>query len=202
MVEYGSITDINGAAGLVRVLLQDSQNITEWIPFLRPFAQGNSVSIPATINETVVVGYTANGLRYVQGAIASNVDKPYSGASADKFGVSFVNGTLFEHDIAANVTIIKTTGAINIQAAGKISIESDAEVEITALKLSVTAPEITLTGAVEVVGALTASGGLSVSGGDVSIEGGDIKADSISLKDHIHTGVTSGMGVSGKPSIL
>lgn len=57
---------------------------------------------------------------------------------------------------------------------------------------------MTLVGDVEHTGNLTITGSLNVSG-NITVTGGDVVADGVSLKTHVHSGVTTGGGTSGPP---
>ena len=177
MIEFGLICDIDAPKGLAKVFIPDTKVTTEFIPFLRRFGLGNSESIPMTVNELVLVGKTSSDRWFILGASPNNEDMPYSGASAQKLGVKFTDGCLVEYDIASS----------------KLTIVTGGEVNVTASKITVAAPEILLDGIVTVSGALVASAGLAVTG--------DVVSGGISLTSHKHSGVTTGGGISGNPIV-
>jgi len=191
MLYFGQICDIDAKSGRVKVNIPHLDIVTEFIPFLRMFAQDNSVSIPAAVNEVVLVGQTPEGYWAVLGAACNDSDKPYSGANNDKFGIKFANGTLLEHNIKSNETKIDTSG--------KVVVKADT-VEITSTKVTITAPVIELKGAVNVSGMLSAGAGMSITGdatGSGTLSAKDVKAGAISLSTHVHPGVSPGSGVTG-----
>lgn len=193
MIYFGYICDIDGESGLVKVNIPDYDITTEFIPFLRHFAQDDTMSIPVSVNELVVVAETRHGYWVVLGAACNQIDKPYSGASNSKFGFHFKDGTLIEYDKETAQYYIQTTGTVKVKA-GKVQIQADI--------IELTAPVIKLDGAVEVTGELTASAGLSVTGdatGTGTLSASDVKAGGVSLKTHVHPGVTSGPSSTGTP---
>lgn len=181
MIEFGLICDIDAPNGMAKVYIPDTGVTTEFIPFMRRFSHGNSESIPMVINELVLVGRTRSDRWFILGSCPNNIDRPYSGASADKLGVKFTDGCRAEYDIATSTLTVVTGGKVNISAA----------------QVYVTSPDISLNGAVTVLGMLTASAGMTLSGAaGLSVTGGDIKADNISLKSHKHGGVQPGAGLT------
>ena len=194
MFEFGEITDIDAATGFVKVFIPETGNVTEWIPFARPY-YGESILIEP--NMQVLVGQTGSGRWFVMGCTPNKTDKPYTGSAAKKRGIKFSDGTLIEYDLTTHKYTINCVGEVDIIAATKIT-------AVATLEADITAPIIKLTGAVTVVGVLTASGGLAISGGGLALTGGhditsdgDVKAGAISLAGHKHGGVQIGGGVSG-----
>ena len=146
---FGQICEIDASRGYVRVYLPETEDTTEFIPYVRDFAGSNSMSIPFEIDMQVIVGHTVSDKWFVLGATPNKVDVPYGGASKDKFGVKFSDGTLIEYDNDLH----------------KLKVISEvASVEIQALSVKITAADIELIGAVAITGAITASSGLSLSG--------------------------------------
>lgn len=110
----------------------------------------------------------------------------------------------------ANVT---AGGSVNVDAATKIAatapqITGQCATAVVTATASVTldTPQVTITGALTVQGAITGQGGMAISGGtgasvegDMQINNGDVKADTISLKTHLTSGVQPGTGKSGGP---
>lgn len=195
MLYYGLICDIDPKSGYVKVHIPDRDITTEFIPMLRPFAQDIKMSVPFSVNETVIVAETVGEHWVCVGAACSDVDKPYSGASNDKFGIMFPNGTLIEHNIADNKTKVVSMGDVSVTAAN---------VELNAMNVKITAPVIELNGDVSVSGLLAAGAGLSITGnatGTGSITAEDIKTTgNISLKNHKHGGVSPGGSFTAIPT--
>jgi phage baseplate assembly protein V len=192
MFDFGEICEIDAVRGYVKVLIHETGNVTEWIPFMRPFY---AQSIPIELNEQVIVGETKSKRSFVFGSTPNNIDKPYTGASANKYGIKFTDGTLLEYDIDSH----------KLTASGPLL-----QVDITALSVTVLSPQISLEGIVTITGELVAAGGISmaagaamaITGGGSIVTDGDIKAGDISLKAHKHGGVQTGAGVTGNPIII
>jgi hypothetical protein len=79
-----------------------------------------------------------------------------------------------------------------------VIISGDANIEATG-NLTIKSPQITLDGNVIVTGTLTADGGATTISGGNFITSGDVTADGVSLKNHVHSGVTIGGGNTGAP---
>ena len=95
-------------------------------------------------------------------------------------------------DIASQgPTTVTTAGAMSLTAAGIIGLAGSA-IGITA---GGGGGDATVTGTVRI------NGDIIVTAGDVVVTGGDVIADGISLKNHVHTGVTPGGGDSGPPKV-
>ena len=77
-----------------------------------------------------------------------------------------------------------------------IKIYSPTKLTFEAPEILIDSPTIKVTGNFEQTGT---KGQHSTFSGNIFTTGGDIKADTVSLKDHIHTGVVSGGDTSGKP---
>lgn len=87
--------------------------------------------------------------------------------------------------------------------------ESMIQLTITASgQVSITGTTISLTGNTTINGGLTGnvggSGGsfdgtITITGGNLTVSSGDVEADGISLKNHVHSGVTAGGSNTGTP---
>jgi hypothetical protein len=82
---------------------------------------------------------------------------------------------------------------INMEAAGNISIKAGGTISTeSGGNTTIKAPQITAdTGLLDVTGAMTVAQGVTA--------GGDVKAGSVSLQNHLTTGVISGPSLSGPP---
>lgn len=76
-------------------------------------------------------------------------------------------------------------------AGGQLEVHVVSEVKVSAEKVEVVAPNVEFTGDIKITGDVELVGKLEATG--------DVKADTISLKDHVHTQVAAGTGQSGKP---
>ena len=97
------------------------------------------------------------------------------------------------------ILIDGASSKIDIKTSTTVNINASASVNVTTSNVSITSPETTISGHV------TIKGGLNVSGGSgAAVEGsltttGDVVANSISLDNHVHTGVQPGGGNTGGP---
>ncbi len=101
---------------------------------------------------------------------------------------------------------IETDADVEIEAKGDLKANVSGNAELTAKgNVSITSPQTTIHGPLTVTGAIIGQGGLAISGGSgASVSGslsatGDVKAGSISLQNHVHSGVQPGDGSTNKP---
>lgn len=97
----------------------------------------------------------------------------------------------------AGALAVETTAGVTVTAGEDVTVTTTGAVTVTAEEVAITAPTMTLTGVVNVVGDLNVTGGLGITG-DATITG-DISSDTISLQSHVHSDVTTGTSLSGTP---
>lgn len=122
--------------------------------------------------------------------------------------------------ISGNVKItVRPDGTLDITTSGDIDINSGADVNINTTGNSyIKSALTTIDNNLLVTGSITGQTGLAVTGvhpstgagakvtgdvevdnGDINVTGGDVNADGISLKTHVHSGVTTGPSNTGQP---
>lgn len=125
-----------------------------------------------------------------------------------------VNATDEVHAIAPNVladcndAVVNAANSVEVNT-DKATVNADTSVDVVTAEATVQASaQVTLDSPlVQVTGLLQVLGGLSVSGGTgaaAQIDGdmevtGDVGADGVSLRDHVHGGVSSGTETTGTP---
>jgi len=124
------------------------------------------------------------------------------GNSDDKWGI----GNVFKgrYDKVANISglkegeslmlNVKTGSYILLKEDGTIEIDSQKEINVTSkAKVTVVAPDLEITGDVKITGALEVIGDVDTTG--------TLKNNTVNVgSSHIHSGVTTGAGVSGPPT--
>lgn len=124
-----------------------------------------------------------------------------------KFSVSTSAAQLRSDDGAAFVEINTSTKNIKAKTSAGITAEAGGNIEATAGgsmtaqssgAMSLTAPTITLNGAVQVNGTLSQGGGNATMTGSLAVTG-DVTAGGKSLKTHVHSGVQGGTSNTGQP---
>jgi phage baseplate assembly protein gpV len=131
-------------------------------------------------------------------------------------GVQFEHGLRIEYDRSSAILTISGSGKVAIDITGEVDIQASTKVQITAItEVDITAPLTKVTGALEVVGELTAGGftvttglgggsGKMTGDGDIEttgkITGAEVHEGLIRLGTHKHLGVTTGSGTSGTPT--
>ena len=100
---------------------------------------------------------------------------------------------------------VKTKGNIIINSGANVNITASGACTVQASSTTIKSPANTIQGPLTVTGAIVGQGGLAISGGSgASVQGslkttGDVIAGSISLNNHVHAGVQTGDGLTGKP---
>lgn len=184
LVNFGKVHEVDYANARVRVLVGDEDDdeghlITAWLPMPGARAGGDSDWHPLEVGERVAVlspsGETQTGMVLPAGLYCD--DNPAPGAKAGLWRRQFQDGGAIEYD--------RDTGEWLVEGMAKATVKvGDSTL--------VTEPDaITLT-----VGGVT----LRVSGEGVAITGGAVTHDGKNIgKDHRHTNVQPGGGVSGVP---
>lgn len=147
--------------------------------------------------------------------VGGNRDHPIVVAVDDprhrKLGLS--EGEVAIYTDEGDFILLKRDGEIQVTAGAKVKVTAPlVEVE-AATKVTATAPlvevvgNVTISGTLNVAGAIIGAGGLAVSGGsgaavtgNMVITSGNVTADGIGLKTHVHSGVQAGVANTGGPS--
>lgn len=166
----GTISAVDEARVMVRVRLPECDNLrTAWLPVLQRNTQNNKDYWLPDIGEQVEVLLDDNGEDgLVLGAIYSAADVPML-ADKDTRAVTFADGAHIEYDRRTHTLTIN--GGVQ-----HIAISSGVDVVVNAQRVTINAPETTVTGKLLVQGQLTYESGMSGSGGanlngNVSISG-------------------------------
>jgi phage baseplate assembly protein V len=234
MLKFGIISEVDATKGLARVQFPDADGIvSNWLPMSVSLTLKDKASIPFFVNEHVWCLMDDN-LEYgvIGGAIYSTADTPGSLGSADIVGVQFAQGLRIEYTRSTRILSITGSGKVNVNVDDEVDITSAQKVKVTgtndieitsATKVKITGPtevDITsaltkITGAVQVVGEITAGGitiqtglgagsGKMMGDGDIQttgkITGAEVHEGTIQLGTHKHSGVTTGSGTSGTPT--
>jgi phage baseplate assembly protein V len=200
-LKFGIVSDVK--PGYAKVYFEEDDIVTGWWPVITKTSLKDFESWPLNVKEHVACicdERLEEGV--ILGAIHSDPEPPEDGAGPGKFRKVFEDGTVLEYDKTLHKLTADVKGPVNIKALTIATIE---------------APVITLKGNVSVVGVL-AAGAISlaalpgVDGANGKVQGdlnatGTIKADTDvmvgtkSLKNHTHSGVTTGSGISGPPVV-
>ncbi|MEH2920319.1 phage baseplate assembly protein V [Samsonia erythrinae] len=166
----GTISAVDEKLVMVRVRLPECDNLrTAWLPVLQRNTQNNRDYWLPDIGEQVEVLLDGNGEDgLVLGAIYSATDVPAL-ADKNKRAVTFADGAQIEYDRRTH-TLTINGGVQHIAISGGIDVVVNAE------RVTLDAPETTVTGKLVVQGALSYENGMSGSGGvsfsgDVTVSG-------------------------------
>lgn len=212
VLKFGIISEVDAAKGLARVQFPDADGIvSNWLPMSVPLTLSDKFSLPFFVNEHVWC-LMDEELEYgvIGGAIYSSADTPGSLGNADIVGMAFAHGLHIQYKRSDGTLTISGTGKLKVDVTGDVEIVSAANVKITATtEVDITAPVIKATGAMQVVGEITAGGinittglgggsGKMIGDGDIQTTG-SIKQGTVELGTHVHSGVQTGAGTSGPP---
>lgn len=180
------------------------------VPVWMPRSGGAAIVLPVAPGDTCWVACAERSMDEwkQRGAVQTPTD-PRKHAVVD--AVAFVGLIPFNLGTAAeNATDVLITYAgnnVRLKPGGAIEIEAAGSVTVISPQVTINAAETDVTGNLTVAG-LTTTGGIVSQGtvgggatitGNVVVFGGDVTADGISLKTHVHGGVQAGGGNTGGP---
>lgn len=212
MLRIGLISEIDPVKCYARVKFIDNEIVSDWLQIVVMGAISNKFFHIFDINEQVACLMDENDEEgVILGALFNDKTSP-DGGNKDVVKVNFSDDSFVEYNRSTHEYNLNVKGKINIIAESNIEIKSDALVNVEALNATVKAtalakleaPAIQLNGAVTINGNLSLGGSISGLSGDPiagNIEAtGDVKAGTISLKTHVHSGVTTGSGSTAIPT--
>lgn len=215
-LKYGIVADV--IKGYVKVSFDDDDIVTDWLPVLVRKSKTDKESWQLETREHVVCLMDEHCNEGVcLGAIPNLEDPPDPGEGPGRYSKRFADGTEIRYDQNSHELTVNVKGKLVAKTTGDAEIEAGQTLKAkAAIKATVEAPAIDLTGNVTITGSATITGALSaasiattgggsiVSAGNMQINGsiqanGDIVGAGKSLASHIHGGVQPGTGVSGLP---
>lgn len=170
IIRLGTVAQVDVAAALCRI--QTGELLTDWIPWLVPRA-GNTIewSAPSVGEQGIVLCPDGDtfGAVFLRGVYSNIFNAPASDTNTHL--VRFPDGTELRYNAAAHALDVNVAsgGTVTVTASGGVTINGDVQIN----------------GSAQISGTVTAQ--------EDCIGGG------ISLKNHIHTGVTAGSATSGAP---
>jgi phage baseplate assembly protein V len=209
LIQVFVVAEADYAAARVRVLMGGLTSA--WLPWTTARAGGDRTWAAPEVGEQVLIacpdGEPASGVvlgAIYQAAHAAPADDP------DLTRTVYSDGAVVEYDRAAHAMTITlpSGGTLDITAPGGVTVTATDGVVVNAPgDVTITAPLTKIIGNLELTGVLTTgtgAGGGGTINGDLHIIGGldttlDVVADTISLQEHVHDGVSPGPGNTGKP---
>lgn len=191
----GTVSSYDPGNYAVRVAIQPEGNLTGWVPLLSPWAgNGWGMFCPPTIGDMVEVQFQEadHDAPMCCLRLFSDKNRPLTVPSGE-FWLQHKSGAFFKLTNDGKASFSDGKGAT-------VTLNGDGTIASTASNW-------THTGPITVSGKITGQGGLAVSGGtgaavagNMTITGGDVKADTISLKTHVHGGVLAGGASTAAPT--
>ena len=217
-LKFGIISDAK--PGFCRVYFEEDDLVSDWWPMVMRTSLKDKESWVLNANEHVVCicdEYCEQGA--IIGCIASDADPVEPGASTGKFRKVFEDGTIIEYDKNSHKLTANVIGSVEVSSTSDINATTQTQIKATAIiSATIESPNIQLKGNVTVVGNITAAG-MSVSPmSDVpgstgkitstaniettgEIKATNVTAGTVSLLTHTHSGVQTGVAISGPPII-
>jgi phage baseplate assembly protein gpV len=115
-------------------------------------------------------------------------------------------GGVAKLDIApSGAVVLDTVSTLDVTVGSTVNVTAGGAVTVTAPSVTLDTPDTTCTGNLLVSKSLTVlgtgvSGTVSSLRGTLQVTDGDVIADTVSLKTHVHSGVTSGGSTTGQPT--
>ena len=198
MLRYGTVSERDSSAGLLRVEFTEDGIVSDWLPMVVAAGANNSFFALPDVGEQVAClmdAHAENGV--VIGAIYSADTKPKQ-ASDDISSVEFSDGTKVIYDRQAHTLLIDTVGNITVKTTADVVVECVNATVKASTKVLIDTPNAQFTGNVkidgtcEIVGNVTARSNVNVSV-NVNVQGGvtagsDVRAGNgtVGLLTHIH----------------
>jgi phage baseplate assembly protein gpV len=202
---HGTVSSYDPGAYAVKVMLQPDNVETGWLPLKSIFiGNGWGIFCPPSIGDAVEIDYQEgdNEVGSIGMRFFNDQDRPLPCPSGE-FWLVHKSGASVKSTNDGMLTLSDPSGTV-------LQLSNDGNVRITGNLIvsgnTTTKGNTETDGATLSKGAITGQGGMAVSGGsgatvagNLAVSGGDVSADSISLKNHLTTGVQPGSGTSGKP---
>ncbi len=178
LVNFGAITEVDLERGLIRVEAGDVQS--DWIRWSSGRAGATRIWSPPTVGEQVALIAPGGDLAgaFAIGGFHSD-DFPPAGDSSREL-IMFQDGAVIAYDPEEHVleAQLPDGATVTIVATGGITLDA-------------TEGGLTIKGDVSIEGEVHATGDIG--------SNGDVVAGTVSLQEHVHTGVATGGGLSGAP---
>lgn len=133
MFKVGKVTAIDEKKCKVRVIFQENDLISAWLPIVsRGSYKTKDYWIP-DIDEQVLVGYTEEKEGFILGAFFSDEDEPPI-EDKDRRHIALEGGTTIDYNKKNGEITINCAGAVNITAAGNVNVTGDVIADGISLK--------------------------------------------------------------------
>src|SRR5574343_1379602 len=122
MLRYGTVSEIDSAACMVRVEFEEDGIVSAWMPVLVPKAKGDSYFYIPDVNSTVVCLMQNEDNGVVLGEIYTKKTTPSLNGD-DITAVKFEDGTEVEYDRANSKMRLKIDGDLTIVCDTDVTVE-------------------------------------------------------------------------------
>lgn len=142
-LRFGRIDEVDNSKGLFRVRFEEDGIVSPWMSGIVPNSKSTKFALPYEKDEHVVCSMDDHcDTGVILGALYSKAAQPT--ITGGKYGVEFSDGSKVEFDPASGKLTIEAQGEVNISAAPKVVITGNLEVsgfikangEVTAMATS------------------------------------------------------------------
>lgn len=196
----GVVSSYDPGTASARVFLQPQDDVTPtnsltgWLPVASPWVgNGWGMDAPVSPGDQVVVAFMGGELQngVIVARLYSDGARP-TGAVSGEMHLMHASGTLLKFNADGTVTLVSqgtlTSTAPQWNHTGPVKITGN----------------VLITGTETVQGQIVGQNGLAISGANSTVAGanlvvtgGNLIADSVDLKNHVHSGVQTGTGNTG-----
>jgi phage baseplate assembly protein V len=196
LVRTGVVAEIDLARQRCRVT--SGKLTTDWIPWLASRAGKSRTWWAPSVGEQVILLAIGGELdtAFVLPAVYSD-DFPAPSASAEALHMTFSDGAVIEYEPETGALSATGIKSADIQASDSITAESKQVTVKAEVKILLDTPEVACTAHLSAkTFSVTEGGKMS---GDIEHSGGRFSSNGIVVDTHIHSGVQTGGGQTGKP---
>lgn len=153
VLRIGKVVGINAELCKARVEFPDNAGIVSYeMPIIQAHTYKDKFYSMPVIDEYVLCAFLPNGTEtgFILGSYYSTAT-PAPVTDANKFNITFDDGTVLEYDKSAHLLVADVKGSVDIKAAQDITVKAEGnisvtcvEAELTADKVTVKSPDITL----------------------------------------------------------
>ena len=214
----GEISSYDPNRIMAKCLVYPEMHESGWLRIGTKFVgDGFGMIVGPTIGDLVEIHFADGDYNagVIGDSIFTNAMPPPGPVYSGEVLILHSSGTSFKLPNSGNMEI-NVAADLDLTITGNISATVNGQTTVTCPTISIdastdvtiTSPTVTVDGNLEVSGAITfgtGSGGAMTGTGDINLTGSiattaDVVAGTISLQNHLTTGVTPGSGESGKPT--
>ncbi|XOQ09871.1 MAG: Phage baseplate assembly protein V [Serratia liquefaciens] len=197
MIRIGTVNAVDLERGLCRV--DTGGNLTDWLNWISFRAGRTRIWSAPSVGEQVLVFALGGELdtAFVLCGIYSD-DFPAPSVSADALHIQFPDGAVLEYEPASGALSVTGIKTADVQASESITASTKVVIVKAAENITLDTPEVICTNKLT-TGTLEVKKGGTMTG-DIEHSGGSFSSNGVVVDKHLHGGVQTGGGQTGKPT--